>query len=35
MNTLDKYIYLLFFALACVAMGYAWAWFAFNPLTGG
>jgi len=27
---IDKIIYLCFFGLACVAMGYAWAWFALN-----
>jgi len=28
---IDKIIYGCFLALAGVAMGYAWAWFAFNP----
>ena len=30
MDIIDKIIYLCFFGLACVAMGYAWAWFALN-----
>jgi len=31
MSKLDKLVMVLLFALACVMMGYAWAWFALNP----
>jgi len=30
MNIIDRIIYGCFFGLACVALGYAWAWLALN-----